>query len=75
MVNGHLCCGISERGLTVRVGKAGRQDALAQAHVGPLRIGKREPSAFVLVEPAGYRDNEELESWVAKGLRFVESLA
>lgn len=74
MVNGHLCCGTSSRGLTVRVGKAPRAAALAETHVGPLRIGKREPSAFVLVEPAGYREDDALERWVARGLRFIESL-
>lgn len=75
MVDGNLCCGVSERGLTVRVGKDARDAALAEPHVGPLMVGKRRPSAFVVVEPAGYEyDDEALQTWVGRGLAFVATL-
>ncbi len=74
LVGGHLCCSLSTRGLTVRVGPASRADALAEPHVGPLKVGRRETAAFVLVEPDGYRSTAALERWVARGLRFVATL-
>ena len=75
MVDGHLCCGVSVRGLTVRVGPDAKSEALAMPHVGPLTLGDREAAAFVVVEPAGLRDEDTLEYWVHRGLRFVDTLS
>lgn len=74
-VNGHLCCGLSSRGLTVRLGTDGKEAALREPHVGPLKLGEREAAAFVVVEPDGYREPEALVSWVDRGLQFVNTLA
>lgn len=74
MVGGHLCCGVSVRGLTVRVGPGAKTEAVAQEHVHPLILGKRETAAFVVVEPSGLVDEASLNIWVDRGLRFVETL-
>lgn len=74
MIDGHMCCGASANGLTVRVGPEGKTKALAGRHVKPLVIGSRETAAFVLVEPDGYRTDEELRKWIEHGLRFVATL-
>ncbi|MBT8203150.1 MAG: TfoX/Sxy family protein [Acidimicrobiia bacterium] len=75
MVDGHLCCGISRRGLTVRVGPDGKESALQEPHVRPLAFGKREAAAFIVVEPAGLRDGDAVADWVERGLRFVATLS
>lgn len=74
MVAGHLCCGVSDRGLTVRVGSDAQSEALALSHVFPLEFGGRRASAFIVVEPDGYRGDEQLASWIERGVRFVETL-
>ena len=74
MVDGHLTCGVSTRGLTVRVGAAAIDDALAHDHVRRLELGGRPTAAFVVVEPDGYRDDDALRHWVERGLQFVETL-
>ena len=74
MVDGRLCCGISDRGLTVRVGADARQDALGEPHVRPLEVGNRQPKAFVVVEPDGFRDDAALTAWIKRGLQFVATL-
>jgi hypothetical protein len=74
MVNGHLCCGVSTQGLTVRVGPEVRRQVLAEKHTRPLRIGDREPAAFVVVTPDGYQDDSALHAWIERGLRYVASL-
>jgi TfoX N-terminal domain len=74
MVGGHLCCGVSMRGLTVRVGAAAVDEALTHAHVRRLEFGGRPTAAFIVVEPAGYRDDDDLARWVDQGLRFVDTL-
>lgn len=74
MVGGHLCCGLSARGLTVRAGPSGMAAALERAHVRPLEFGGRATAAFVVVEPEGYETDEQLREWVMRGLEFVGTL-
>jgi len=71
VVDGHLCCGVSSRGLTVRVGRDGMNEALAQPHVRRLEFGVRTAAAFVVVQPDGYATDEALRSWIERGLRAV----
>ena len=74
MVRGHLCCGVSTRGLTVRVGPEGKTEAVGRPHVGPLVLGQRETKAFVVVGPEGLTNDQDLKVWLDQALRFVESL-
>ena len=74
IVRGNLCCGVRARGLTVRVGAEDREAVLALPHVGPLVLGNRQPKAFVVVEPEGYAEDDELSAWLERGLAFVATL-
>ena len=74
MVRGHLACAVTSRGLTVRVGPDGKARALKLPHVQPHRVGKRETSAFVVVEPAGFAQDDSLARWVQRGVDFVQEL-
>ncbi len=74
MVGGNLCCAVTSRGLTVRLGAEGKLAALEEPHVVPHRVGAGETKAFVVVEPDGYRDDRALAGWVERGLEFVATL-
>ncbi|HET8984443.1 MAG TPA: TfoX/Sxy family protein [Trueperaceae bacterium] len=74
MVGGHLCVGLSPRGLTVRVGKAAMAAALARPHSRPLEFGGRTADGFVVVEPQWFESEEDLGEWVERGLAFVATL-
>jgi len=74
MSNGHLCCGLSKRGLTVRVGPEGKAAAIAQPGVRPLKVGSRETAAFVLVSLKSLEDDGALEAWVERCVEFVRTL-
>ena len=73
-VGGSMCCGVTAKGLVVRVGPDGLERALAESHVQPMKIGGRSLKGFVLVEPAGYRTAAALKRWVGRGLSFVATL-
>jgi hypothetical protein len=73
MVNGHLCCAVTKRGLTVRLGPDGKAAALSEPYVVPHLVGERETKAFVVVEPEGHA-GDLLEAWVNRGLSFVTTL-
>jgi TfoX/Sxy family transcriptional regulator of competence genes len=74
LVNGNMCCGITDRALMVRVGAKGREQALREPNVRPMKLGGRTLSGFICVEPAGFAADEALASWVRRGLDFVSEL-
>jgi TfoX/Sxy family transcriptional regulator of competence genes len=74
LVNGNMCCGITNRALMVRVGAEGRERALQEPHVRPMQLGGRALSGFIRVDPAGFAADDALASWVQRGLDFVSGL-
>src|SRR5215470_18008243 len=54
LVNGNMCCGITGTALMVRVGADGRELALREPHVRPMRFAGRALSGFICVEPEGF---------------------
>jgi TfoX/Sxy family transcriptional regulator of competence genes len=74
LVNGNMCCGVTGQDLMVRVGPDGREQALREPHVRPMRFGGRVLSGFICVEPAGFAAGEALARWVQRGLDFVAGL-
>ncbi|AEA27148.1 hypothetical protein Psed_5010 [Pseudonocardia dioxanivorans CB1190] len=66
VVDGRMCCGATTGGLMVRVGRAGRDAALAEPHVQPLRMGRRTVAAFVVVAPEAVADDDDLAAWVRR---------
>lgn len=74
LAGGHMCCGVTGLALMVRVGADGRAEALAEPHVRPMRLGGRDLSGFVCVDPAGFAADQALARWVQRGLDFVAGL-
>ena len=74
LVNGNLCCGITGPALMVRVGAAGRDQALREPHVRPMEFAGRALAAFVRVDPAGFAADDALAGWLQRGLDFVSGL-
>ncbi len=51
MVNGNMCCGISDKALMIRVGAASREQALAQPHTRPMTMrGKSLALLYWLIQ-------------------------
>jgi TfoX N-terminal domain len=73
-VNGAMCCGVSGEALMVRVGREAREQVLAERHVRPMEFAGRALAGFVLVDPAGFRTDADLASWVQRGIDFVSTL-
>ncbi|MGP8002133.1 MAG: TfoX/Sxy family protein [Streptosporangiaceae bacterium] len=74
LVSGHMCCGVTGRALMVRVGAAGREQALSEPHVQPMVLAGRALSGFICVQPADYAADGALASWVRRGLGSVAGL-
>jgi hypothetical protein len=75
MVRGGMCCSVSGKGgLLVRVGAAAHESALREAHVQPMKMGRRVMRGFVRIAPDGYRTDIQLRNWVLRGVACAESL-
>lgn len=74
MVNGNMCCGVVNDDLMVRVGPDGHEDALAQPYARPMDFTKRPMKGMVFVAKDGYATEADLDAWIQRGLKFVQSL-
>ena len=73
MVNGGMCCGLTGTAFMVRVGPDRYQEALAQPHVRPMDFTGRPLAGMVYVDPAGYRSDRALATWIRRGVDFVST--
>ena len=74
MVRGHMCVGIVGSDLMVRVGSDGLESALAEPHARPMDFTGRPSRGMVYVAKGGVRTKEALRGWIARGLRFTQTL-
>ena len=73
MLNGNMCCGVTNDDLMVRVGAGGLEDALDQPHARPMDFTGRPMKGFVFVD-AGAVGDRVLRRWIQRGVTFAESL-
>jgi hypothetical protein len=75
VIGGHMCCGVTDDALMVRVGRDGHGKALEQDHVRPMKMtGGRRPRGFLLVDQPGIETHDALDQWVRRGREFVSTL-
>lgn len=74
MLRGNMACGVNGEDLIVRVGPEGYETALDRPHARPFDFTGRPMKGWVMVAPAGYESEVELNDWVDKGLNFALSL-
>ncbi len=74
MLNGHMCCGVINDDLVLRLGEAGAADALTQPHVREMDFTGKPMKSMVYVSPSGYGSDEALRGWVKQAAAFVARL-
>ncbi len=74
MIDGHMGCGVVGDALMLRVGPDGYQDALARPHARPMDFTGRPLTGMVYVDPAGFRTEKALVSWIGRALSFIQTL-
>ena len=73
MVCGHMCCGVVEDRLMLRVGKDQYRDALQQPHAREMDFTGRPMTGMIYVAAKGL-EGKQLDDWLQWSLRFVASL-
>ena len=74
MVNGHMCCGIVKDMLVVRIGPDAYDEALKEKHTRPMDFTGKPMKGYVYVKPKGIKSDENLKSWIERGIKFVRTL-
>ncbi len=74
MVAGNMACGVIGDDLLVRVGRDGYGRAVALPFAGPLRMGDRTMGGFVVVDGEGVAEDDQLGTWVERGVALAASL-
>lgn len=74
LVRGNVLAGVWKDALVARVGPDGYEDALLEPHVKEFDITGRAMKGWVRVGPAGVEDDEQLNDWIRRSLRFVSKL-
>lgn len=74
LINGNMCCGVFKDLLIVRLSKEEGAKALEEPNVRPMDITGKPMRGWVLVEPAGLKEDKDLMSWIERAHTFAASL-
>jgi TfoX/Sxy family transcriptional regulator of competence genes len=74
LLHGNLLVGVWKESLIVRLGPGERDEALKEPHVKEFDITGRPMRNWVLVEPQGVVEDDQLNDWIQRALKFVGKL-
>lgn len=74
LLNGNVCVGVWKNSLIARVGPEQYPDALKESFVSEFDITGRAMSGWVMVAPEGIEDDDQLQEWIGRAMKFVETL-
>lgn len=74
LISGKAAVGVWKDSLIARVGPDGYEDALLEPHVGEFDITGRPMRGWVVVGPEGIADDEPLNAWIERAVKFVTAL-
>lgn len=75
LLDGNLLVGIWKDALIVRLDPDDGQVALLEEHVRAFDITGRPMKGWVLVEPEGIEEDDQLAGWIERARKFVKTLA
>lgn len=73
-LNGNMLVGVWKGCLVARLGPTQGDKALREAHVRAFDITGKPMRNWVLVEPKGIHDDDQLREWVERAKSFVRTL-
>ena len=74
-LNGNALVGVWKDGLIARLGPDEGEAALREPHVRAFDITGRPMRNWVVVEPEGVEDDDQLKGWIKQAVKFVGKLA
>lgn len=74
LLHGNLLVGVWKYSLIVRLGPDEGEAALREPHVRAFDVTGKPMRNWVLVEPEGIDNDEQLSGWIERATKFVETL-
>jgi len=74
LVHGNMACGVRGEDLIVRVAADTAETAMGEPGVRPFDLTGRPMKGWLLVDPGGHAEDEDLRRWVDRGLAYAGSL-
>ena len=74
LLHGNMLVGVWKDSLIARLGPDEGEAALREPHVRAFDITGRPMRNWVLVEPEGVEEDNELKDWIQRATKFVEML-
>jgi len=74
MLGGHMCCGVVNNELVLRLGLERALHAPDQPHIRPMDFTGRQLKGFVFVSPKGTDSDEMLRRLIGEAAEYVLSL-
>jgi TfoX/Sxy family transcriptional regulator of competence genes len=75
LLHGNMLVGVWKEFLIARLGPDQGDEALLEPHVKAFDITGRPMKGWVLVEPEGVEDDDQLKGWIRRAVKFVGKLA
>jgi len=74
LLGGNMLVGVWKDSLIARLGPDEGEAALREPHVKEFDITGRAMKGWVLVDPEGIEDDDQLTDWIGRATRFVRTL-
>jgi TfoX/Sxy family transcriptional regulator of competence genes len=74
LLNGNMLVGVHKESLIVRLEPEQTERALREPHVGEFNISGRSMKGWVLVAPEGIENDDQLNNWIERAIKFVTKL-
>lgn len=74
MVSGHMCCGVQDDRIMVRVGPVAYAECLRCAGVKRFDVTGKPMVGMIWVEAEALRTSSQIKRWIDKGVAYVKSL-
>jgi TfoX/Sxy family transcriptional regulator of competence genes len=71
LLNRNMLVGVWKDSLIVRLGPDEGEEALKEPHVKKFDITGRLMKGWVLVEPEGVEEDDQLKDWLQRAVKFV----
>lgn len=74
LLNGNMLVGVWKDSLIVRIGPDAYEDALREPHVKEFDITGKPMKGWIMVEPEGVEQEDQLKNWIERATMFVKTL-
>jgi TfoX/Sxy family transcriptional regulator of competence genes len=74
LLHRHMCCGVINHDLVLRLGANDADQALAQPFTRPMDFTGRPMNGYLYVAPGGTDTAAALNAWVTRAVAFAQSL-